>query len=385
MSQTESSARLPHYTTLQWSERAHPPPRAVTMFDPGNASQGDDSPYTKHAYKWKTEDELEGTYFQMSTSASRTPESSDSLERVTPLNYDRTLGGRREITGETIADAWSTVRVDGRTYQGWRTDAYELPNDGEEQDRLDMAHAFFTTLLNDRLYLAPIESPRKVIDIATGTGIWVNELSEMCPNALIYGTDLAQIQPFPRTPKVRFIQEDSEKQDWLVSGFDLVHMRLIGPCFDDFQAVLGKAYANMLPGGWIELQDGTAKVNYLPGTTKRAPNLERFFCYVRENTTRQDASTFKERLLRAGFIDVKETVVCAPWSPWTTSKRLNEAAQFLGHILMTTVESYRRVLLSKVGLTQAQVDELVGAICHELFDLEIQGYIEEYFVYGRKP
>lgn len=35
-----------------------------------------------------------------------------------------------------------------------------------------MIHELFLVLLHRKLYLAPIKNPRRVIDLATGTGIW---------------------------------------------------------------------------------------------------------------------------------------------------------------------------------------------------------------------
>lgn len=47
-----------------------------------------------------------------------------------------------------------------------------LPNDETENDRLDMLHEMVLLLLHKKLYLAPIGKPQRVIDLATGTGIW---------------------------------------------------------------------------------------------------------------------------------------------------------------------------------------------------------------------
>lgn len=50
---------------------------------------------------------------------------------------------------------------------------YLLPNDEEESDRLDMAHELNLKMMERKLFLAPIgPSPQRVLDIATGTGIW---------------------------------------------------------------------------------------------------------------------------------------------------------------------------------------------------------------------
>lgn len=48
-----------------------------------------------------------------------------------------------------------------------------MPNDEEEADRLDMLHEMILTTMHRKLFLAPIgESPTRVIDLGTGTGIW---------------------------------------------------------------------------------------------------------------------------------------------------------------------------------------------------------------------
>jgi hypothetical protein len=39
-------------------------------------------------------------------------------------------------------------------------------------DRMDLHHEIFRLLLNEKLHLAPLVAPQKVLDIGTGTGIW---------------------------------------------------------------------------------------------------------------------------------------------------------------------------------------------------------------------
>lgn len=53
-----------------------------------------------------------------------------------------------------------------------------MPNDEGEQDRLDLFHHMFLLLLGGRLYSAPLENTRKVLDIGTGTGIWAIDFAE---------------------------------------------------------------------------------------------------------------------------------------------------------------------------------------------------------------
>lgn len=62
----------------------------------------------------------------------------------------------------------------GRRYHGYKDDSYVFPNDEEEMDRLDLQHHLFVMIKGDKLHLAPIgENPQRILDIGTGTGIWV--------------------------------------------------------------------------------------------------------------------------------------------------------------------------------------------------------------------
>lgn len=66
--------------------------------------------------------------------------------------------------------------------------------------------------MDGRLHCAPFDRqnpPRKVLDIATGTGAWAIEMGDVYPEAQIIGTDLSPIQPAFVPPNVRFFVEDS--------------------------------------------------------------------------------------------------------------------------------------------------------------------------------
>ncbi len=51
-------------------------------------------------------------------------------------------------------------------------------------------------------------------------------------------------------------QVDDAEDDWNFSApFDYIHVRSVVTCFKDNRAVLQKAYENLEPGGYFELQD----------------------------------------------------------------------------------------------------------------------------------
>lgn len=118
----------------------------------------------------------------------------------------------REVTNSSISDPASQVGVGGRTYQAYREDTYYLPNDADEQDRLDFQHEMTSILLDKRLSIAPVQDPKHVLDVATGTGIWALDYATENPDCQVIGTDLSLIQPDMEdtVPNCRFIREDSE-------------------------------------------------------------------------------------------------------------------------------------------------------------------------------
>jgi hypothetical protein len=79
----------------------------------------------------------------------------------------------------------------GRRYHKYQEGRYLFPNDESEQEREDMKHSMIVNLCGGRLHYAPLEDPREILDIGTGTGIWaidsmsVSALSSMpyCENS----------------------------------------------------------------------------------------------------------------------------------------------------------------------------------------------------------
>ncbi|KAJ9223994.1 hypothetical protein DTO169C6_3614 [Paecilomyces variotii] len=67
--------------------------------------------------------------------------------------------------------------------------AYLLPNDEKEQDRLDMMHEMMLTLMDRRLYLAPIATPSCTLDLGTGTGLWAIDFADRFPSEKVIGDE----------------------------------------------------------------------------------------------------------------------------------------------------------------------------------------------------
>lgn len=124
-------------------------------------------------------------------------------------------------------------------------------------------------LLNGKLSWVPFaKPPTRVLDVATGTGIWAIQFAEQNPQAAVVGSDISMIQPEHTPPNCEFVQEDSE-EPWVhpKDHFDYIHLRLVCGCFDHPRTVIQYAYESLAPGGWIEFHDTTARVLGADGTT----------------------------------------------------------------------------------------------------------------------
>src|SRR4051795_1295425 len=66
-------------------------------------------------------------------------------------------------------------------------------------------------LLNDKLFLAPLENPTAILDVGTGTGIWAMDFADDYPGAQVVGIDLSPIQPNYVPPNLQFEIFDLEE------------------------------------------------------------------------------------------------------------------------------------------------------------------------------
>lgn len=187
---------------------------------------------------------------------------------VRPVPRDRTraehtprrwtwLGGRRVLT----------------------TTPYVLPKDKAEGERLDLQHYLVRFAAGSNSF-APLHSPRTILDVATGTGIWGRELAQQFPQAQVIGFDLDRtplerslelLGPGGRFPPNFLFQTADALQPFPFEAeeFDYTHARFLSPFVPiaKWPAVLAEMVRVTRRGGYVEIVDGEGLFSESPAFT----------------------------------------------------------------------------------------------------------------------
>ncbi|KAI1865512.1 uncharacterized protein JN550_008269 [Neoarthrinium moseri] len=295
----------------------------------------------------------------------------------------------RSSTGLSVVDSDSILGDSGRTYNGYREGKYFLPNDAAEQDRLDLQHAGLKVLLSHKLYLAPIQSPRYVCDLACGTGLWTFEFAEEHPEAKVIGIDLSSIQPRNGPENVEFIKGDCEDSWEFPFKFDYVHARAVFTCFNDHRTVMRHAFDNLKPGGWVEYGDGSIEVGCLDGSTEGTA-IKRWGELMQQGGLALGrelhvAQHYKQWLTEVGFVDVVEKKLAWAFGPWPKDRRQKKAGAYCQADLYEGIRGISWVFLNALGMSELDIDKLVLDVRADLVNPAVHSFLPIWVVYGRKP
>ena len=296
---------------------------------------------------------------------------------------------RRTPTGTSILEE-GAIEENGRTYHSYKAGirTYMLPNDGEEQDRLDYQHKIASLLMDDHLYWAPISNPRSALDIATGTGIWAMQFAQQHPSCAVTASDLSAIQPTNTMPNCQFVQEDAD-DDWTYGmRFDYIHFRFFAAFSTNLRAVLKRIYDHLEPGGWLEVQETTygcsSPDGSWEGSSAEAALDAATKAMAAAGQNPRSIVLLKELFLEAGFVDVVEHIQPQPTGTWPADPKYKEIGRWNFRNALQGLEVLTKAITLS-GRTLEEAQELVSTAQAEVWENRIRGYALFYVVYGRKP
>ena len=182
-----------------------------------------------------------------------------------------------------------------------------------------MKHHWFKLVMNGRLHIAPIgDTPGRILDLGTGTGIWCVEMGDKYPSARIIGTDLSKIQPTWVPPNVSFEIDDFDDEWTYGDGvFDLVHNRFNTTAVNNWPRQFRKAFDALKPGGFIEVVDITNPPQSDDGSIPGDSSLLRFFEHLTDGCKQVGRDLramyqWRQQLEEAGYVNIQERVPKVP-------------------------------------------------------------------------
>jgi len=282
-------------------------------------------------------------------------------------------------TRSATASVYDFVEEHGRTYHKYKQGKYVLPNDIEEQNRLDLQHQLALKMLEGRLYLAPIgKTVKNALDVATGTGIWAIEFAQQYPDAKVTGTDLSPIQPEFVPANCQFEIDDAE-DEWVYSKpFDYIHIRFVMTCFPNPKIVIEQAFKSCTPGGYLEMMDGVFPLHChddsLEGTVLDSWAKGCYEAGVKMGRPWDNTPNYKRWMEEVGFEDVKEKIMEIPTNPWPMGRRAKELGMWFNADLQEALSASRALFIKALEWAPEKIDPFLQEVKTDLMRREIHAY-----------
>ncbi|CCE28844.1 uncharacterized protein CPUR_02533 [Claviceps purpurea 20.1] len=285
-------------------------------------------------------------------------------------------------------------QIHGRTYHSDKfTTNYFLPNDDQQLETEELCHHCLMILLDDQLFLAPLEKDKihRVLDVGTGSGIWAIEFADQFPNASVVGTDLSPCQPQWVPPNVCF-EIDDAMLEWTYDDnhFDFIHMRYIVGGIEDWTDLFKEAYRCCAPGGWVESLEYEPEFRSDDGSVELEPVLASYGELFREASKTLNRPLFVKEIQaraldEAGFIDKRVIRYKIPIGPWAKDYKFAEVGRVARETMEHDLEGYTQMLWQSAQKPEDEYQLWLASMRKAMRNPKVHSYGMVQVVYGRKP
>lgn len=268
-----------------------------------------------------------------------------------------------------------------------------MPNDADEQTRLEVKYHAVRLALNGTLYFAPIERPYNVLDVGTGTGLWAIDVADEHPQATVIGTDLSPIMSDMVPPNLEFEIHDADEAWTFTRKFDLIHCRIMNDfTLRDWPQYFVKAYENLVPGGWVECHEfdyhRQSDDNTIPADS-RLRHWENEWTRGIQMLGMQgacDPHLVVKQMSEAGFVNIQLKNFKMPIGPWPKDPKKKECGMYGMINLLDGISGLSaKIFPDLLAYSQQDLQMLLFECREEVLRREIHSYYPIFVILGQKP
>ncbi|GAB1519048.1 hypothetical protein RhiTH_002114 [Rhizoctonia solani] len=262
-------------------------------------------------------------------------------------------------------------------------------------------------------YTAPLprlnsgKGPRDILDIASGSGLWVIELAHEFPQARVIGVDISSpgISNHDIPGNASFVSGDIRSYHTTVttvsnskliciqaegipfgdSSFDVVQMRIV-PSITERTSIYQEIHRVLRPGGIIQLVELSPPISR---TGKRPPALDEADQAVARGGYMHDEDKDKAPFDSDGkpvswsiasqmapslrnnplmWTNVNQKKIGVPIGVWATDKVGQEAGQLMQHQTIELFNGFRPNLIDIGRMDESEVDDIILRLAKQLED-----------------
>jgi len=216
------------------------------------------------------------------------------------------------------------------------------------------------------------------------------DFADTHPEAEVIGNDLSPIQPTWVPPNCTFVIDDFEREWASFQTFNYIHGREMEGSVLDYDLLFARAYKQLKPGGYLEMQnlvmeffsdDNTLGKAYSLLTWRRL-GLEAAKKAGKEMYT---SRTWEEKMKQAGFKNVKVNLYKLPLGSWPKDDKFKELGRYQRAQLLEGLKSYTPGLFIDVlDWTAEEAEVLMALARNDIANRAIHLYTKVLFLYGQK-
>ncbi|KAI9642822.1 hypothetical protein NHQ30_008555 [Ciborinia camelliae] len=259
--------------------------------------------------------------------------------------------------------------------------SYVLPIDEFELERLDHQHEMMKFMMDDKMYLAPIQPDeiKNVLDVGTGHGKWAVAFASEFPNTQVIGTDLSPPDRKDAPENCKFVAADAEEPWDFPHKFDFIHLRDLMMCFNDQKEVFRAAFDALEPGGYCQASDGKLPLDAIDNSIEGTAVAK----WIKGCVEAGEASgkpwtnltKYMEWMEDIGFECVTETVFHNPINDWPVGAKEKKVGVMMQKDVRLFLNSTKQLLVEGLKWDVEETNQLLVEAKKNANDRNVHAYV----------